>query len=537
MSFLSVLKKIVRNNWLIFSALLITSLLAVNIWFTLNNNRIIDRNYLLQKQTEDAKLATQRILYGTMHGLDLGVRGFGLTKDKTLLNPYEKAIQESDSIFMNIRAIAKLHQYADFQAFKGLEYQVKEYIQLSKDMVVLAEKDSMAAFTNLLKQDRGFGVWKQYVSFAEPFFKFEDRIKQQAQTEYQAAMQRNVFLQIILVLITLPTLSYILHRVKSEAKNRKALLVRMEKHNQTHLFYSGAAEDKVLTQDILEDSIANIEKASRFVKEIAKGNYDAVWEGMNQSLVELNKNTLAGELHQMKNQMKTVKEEEQKRNWVNEGIYQLGETLRREASLAVLTDSILAKLVKYLGANQGGLFIVNETKPDEPYMELKATYAYDRKKYANKQIILGEGLAGQAWQEGETVYLSDIPQDYVRITSGLGEARPANLLIVPLKHDQNIQGVLELASFRIFHAHEIAFVEKVAENMAATFASAKVAERTNHLLHETRQMTEILRVKEEEMRQNVEELMATQEEMRRKEQEYLHLIAQLENKSQNMQNA
>lgn len=249
---------------------------------------------------------------------------------------------------------------------------------------------------------------------------------------------------------------------------------------------------------------------------------------MDESLVKLNKGTLAGELYQMKEQMKKVKQEEHKRNWTNEGLNHLGDLLRKHSDLQSLSDMVLATLTKYVSANQGALFVVNQGQNNQDCLELTAAYAYDRKKYASKQIAPGEGLAGQAWQEGETVYVSDVPRDYVRITSGLGDATPTNLLIVPLKHDQQVQGVLELASFARFESHTIAFVEKTAENIALTFAAAKTAERTEHLLRETRQMTESLRSQEEEMRQNMEELIATQEELQRKEQQYLRRIAQLE---------
>ena len=109
-----------------------------------------------------------------------------------------------------------------------------------------------------------------------------------------------------------------------------------------------------------------------------------------------------------------------------------------------------------------------------------------------------------------------------------GDAQPNNLPIVHLKHDGNVQGMLGLASFRILQPHEIAFIEKIAENTAVTFAAAKIAERTNALLQETQQMTEQMRAQEEEMRQNMEELMATQEEVMRKKNEYLQHIRQLE---------
>lgn len=228
MTLFSFIKKNVYQHWLLFLVLAIVSLLALNIVSTLRNNQIIGRNYLLQKQTEEVKLRTQSILNGTMHGLDLGVRGYALTKDKALLNPYEKAIEENNAVFDSIQATAQLHGYQNLASLHLLRKHVEGYIDLSRNMVSLTTQDSTEMFGKLLKQDRGFEVWKQYVAFSEPFFKFEDAIKQQAQSEYTAAMRRNLFLQLVLMIVAVPTLIYIIYRIRKENRDRRALLMRME---------------------------------------------------------------------------------------------------------------------------------------------------------------------------------------------------------------------------------------------------------------------------------------------------------------------
>jgi PAS domain S-box-containing protein len=128
-------------------------------------------------------------------------------------------------------------------------------------------------------------------------------------------------------------------------------------------------------------------------------------------------------------------------------------------------------------------------------------------------------LAGQAWQEGDIVYLTDVPQNYVKITSGLGDANPTSVLIVPLKVNDQIFGVVEIASFSTFQDFEMEFVQKIAESIASTISSVKINAKTQHLLEESQEMTEQMRAQEEEMRQNMEELQATQEEMQRSQSE------------------
>ncbi|HEX8529843.1 MAG TPA: GAF domain-containing protein, partial [Cytophagales bacterium] len=159
-------------------------------------------------------------------------------------------------------------------------------------------------------------------------------------------------------------------------------------------------------------------------------------------------------------------------------------------------------------------FIINDEAGD-PFLELKACYAWDKKKYLEQKVYPGEGLTGQSWQEGELIYMTDVPDHYVQITSGLGEANPRSILIVPLKVNEQIYGIVEMASFNAFAPYQIEFVVKVAESIASTVAAAKVNERTQRLLEESQMLTEQMRAQEEEMRQNMEELQATQEEMSR----------------------
>jgi transcriptional regulator with GAF, ATPase, and Fis domain len=121
-----------------------------------------------------------------------------------------------------------------------------------------------------------------------------------------------------------------------------------------------------------------------------------------------------------------------------------------------------------------------------------------------------------------------VPQDYVRITSGLGGENPKSCLLVPLRVNDAIYGVLELASFNLYADFEIELVEKLAETIASTISSVKINESTRVLLERTQQQAEEMKSQEEEMRQNMEELSATQEEMQRKEGEYIQRIQELE---------
>ncbi|MFN5555340.1 MAG: GAF domain-containing protein, partial [Chryseotalea sp.] len=279
----------------------------------------------------------------------------------------------------------------------------------------------------------------------------------------------------------------------------------------------------------VESITENLQFAINFVREIGKGNFNARLEGVNEDNLGLNNANLAGELINMKVQMKTSAEAEQKRVWATQGLANFSDLIRTSTHDAkTLSQEVVIFLVKYLNANQGGVFIVNDEEDSRHFLELKAAYAFERKKYLNKVIELGEGLVGQAYLEKETIHLRKIPQHYVSITSGLGGANPSTLLLVPMKIEEQVLGVIELASFKNFEKHEIEFCEKIAETFASTLSGVKVNERTRQLLEQSQEQSEEMRAQEEEMRQNMEEMQATQEEMARKENSYIARIEKLE---------
>jgi len=274
--------------------------------------------------------------------------------------------------------------------------------------------------------------------------------------------------------------------------------------------------DEIGDMALAMDNLVNGLKATTtFAENIGKGNYQSDFKPLSEHDV------LGNALINMRDNLSKVAEDDKKRNWATEGLAKFGELLRTNNNdLAKLADQIISNLVKYLKANQGALYIMDDVNDGEELtMSMRACYAWDKKKFLNHKIYKGEGLAGQAWQEGDTVYLTEVPQNYIKITSGLGDANPTSVLIVPLKVNDQIFGVVEIASFNVFQDFEMEFVQRIAESIASTISSVKINERTQKLLEESQQMTEQMRAQEEEMRQNMEELQATQEELQRSQSE------------------
>ncbi len=205
------------------------------------------------------------------------------------------------------------------------------------------------------------------------------------------------------------------------------------------------------------------------------------------------------------------KKDDHQRGWISEGLAMFGGILREHSEdLGELSYRLISSLVKYLNANQGGFFLVEDEPEKGKFINMHACYAYDRKKFADKRIEWGEGIIGTCILEKKTVYMSDVPASYVLVTSGLGKATPHELLVVPMIAGDEVAGVIELASFRKFLPFEISFVEQVGESFALTLSNIKNNIRTSLLLKATQAQAGDLARAEEAMRRNMEELKATQ---------------------------
>lgn len=280
----------------------------------------------------------------------------------------------------------------------------------------------------------------------------------------------------------------------------------------------------------LNSLIDGLKATSAFSQEIGQGNFDAPFSPLSDDDI------LGHSLINMRDNLKNAAEEEEKRKkedaqrtWSAQGVATFSDLLRQNNdSMEELSYSVISNLVKYLEANQGGLFFINDEDHDDVFVELTACYAFDRRKFLEKRIEVGEGLVGRCIQEGETIFMTDIPEDYINITSGLGQDNPRALLIIPLKLNDQIYGVIEIASFKVFQPYQIEFIEKVGESIAATVSAVKINIRTTSLLEQTRQQAEEMAAQEEEMRQNIEELQATQEESARREAELQKALESLQ---------
>lgn len=269
------------------------------------------------------------------------------------------------------------------------------------------------------------------------------------------------------------------------------------------------------------DERNEIEAITTFIDDTLKGNNEPVPTSITSE-------NARKALLSLKEHLVLAKQGEDARTWLTAGLAKFGELLRNKDGvlLTKLADNFLSHLVRYIGANQAAIFVL-ETEEESSFLNLISCYAYDKKKFREARINPGDGLAGQCVLEKEPIYLKKTPTDYIKITSGLGEATPREVYISPLLVNDTVFGVIELASFHEFTTAHRDLITKLSENLASTIKAGQENERTRMLLEKSQHAAEELKAQEEELRQNMEELSATQEEMQRKSQEIERAAAEM----------
>ncbi len=262
--------------------------------------------------------------------------------------------------------------------------------------------------------------------------------------------------------------------------------------------------------DKVNSLVQTLKSSAEFAKSVGEGKLDAPFQPVSEN------DTLGQALIHMRDDLIENERMEKERNWIVRGVAEAAEILRAHDSLDELGDDVIKFIADKIGAVQGAFYDVNSENRNQMLIEIRASFAYSRKKYLKRTFRFAEGLVGQAAAEKDILIRTEIPDDYLSITSGiLGEQKPKCILIVPLITNEEVIGLLEFAGMQKFDASQIKFVQELSVILARTIFNIKVNERTRKLLSEAQQLSNELQEKQEVLRQNAEEMQATQEELKR----------------------
>lgn len=277
----------------------------------------------------------------------------------------------------------------------------------------------------------------------------------------------------------------------------------------------------------------SIKIKTEFAAQTGKGNYEYKFDLLSD------KDILGLALVEMKDNLKKNFLEQKNREWLNKGISEINEILRgKQENRTELYEALVSFIARYLKACAGGLFIKREEKK-KVTLEFVAGYAFDKKTSLKKSFDLGEGFIGQAAVERMSVHVDNLPADYIRVSSGFGDAAPKTLAVLPLLFENETIGVLEIASLTEFTQLELEFLDAIAKIIASSLDLISRKEKTERLLQESQELNIRMQAQEEELKVSNEELIektnllqVSEEELKVQQEELIQTNTQLEEKAQ-----
>jgi signal transduction histidine kinase/HAMP domain-containing protein/CheY-like chemotaxis protein len=225
------------------------------------------------------------------------------------------------------------------------------------------------------------------------------------------------------------------------------------------------------------------------------------------------KDTINEMIRNLKEQ--TLKNAEQ--DWLKTNLARFSRMLQGERDLATVSNLIMSELAPLVNA-QYGVFYVSRREEDETKLELVASYGAENAEELKEEFRLREGLIGQAAADRRPILLKDVPADFIRIGSGLGHAKPANINILPALFEDEVKAVIELASFNEFNETHQNFLDQLMESVGIVLNTIAATMRTEGLLKQSQLLTQELQARQTELTTKQEELHNTNEELQEKAQ-------------------
>ncbi len=331
--------------------------------------------------------------------------------------------------------------------------------------------------------------------------------------------KKRLLISLLLFYIVL-TISFIF-LLKTYNKSKQQFLYKIRK-----VFFKNSVKEKLSSRKVLHELKNYHSTISDNLQKLSKGdtNLEINSENIEDSINESLKN-IQQVIETQEREKKIQAEENTLKEKLSKGTTEITGILQHVSTLEQLSFDILKSITRFLGIQQGGIFILNEDNLETPELEMLASYAYGKNRISNKKISLNEGLVGRAFLEKESIYLTEIPEKYTMIESGFGEEEPKSLLIVPLIFNNEVKAILELASINEIEEFKINYIKEIGESIASTISNLKHSEKTEELLVQTRKQSKEI----EEQRKTLEEKINTHRRQNRNlDKEILQLIEIIE---------
>ncbi|MFN6499905.1 MAG: HAMP domain-containing protein, partial [Nostoc sp. DedQUE01] len=247
---------------------------------------------------------------------------------------------------------------------------------------------------------------------------------------------------------------------------------------------------------------------------------------------------LKDNINQMIANLRETTQKNTEQDWLKTNLAKFTRMLQGQRDLETVSKLILSELAPLVGA-QHGVFYLMDAGDNSTYLKLISSYAYRERKHLANRFYMGEGLVGQCALEKERILLTEVPNDYIKIGSGLGEATPLNAVVLPVLFEGQVTAVIELASFRRFSEIHLTFFDQLTESIAIVLNTIAASMRTEELLKQSQSLAEELQTQQNELRetnkrleQQAQSLKASEDLLKGQQEELQQTNAELEEKAE-----
>ncbi|MEC4814311.1 MAG: response regulator [Scytonema sp. PMC 1069.18] len=247
---------------------------------------------------------------------------------------------------------------------------------------------------------------------------------------------------------------------------------------------------------------------------------------------------LKDNINQMIANLRETTQKNTEQDWLKTNLAKFTRMLQGQRDLETVSKLILSELAPLVGGSHG-VFYIMDNMEEVPHLKLLSSYAYRERKNLANRFYTGEGLVGQCALEKERILLTEVPTDYVKISSGLGEATPLNIVVLPVLFEGQVTAVIELASFRRFSEIHLTFLDQLTESIAIVLNTIAASMRTEELLKQSQSLAHELQLQQDELRESnqrlekqAQTLKASEDLLKKQQEELQQTNAELEEKAE-----
>lgn len=435
---------------------------------------------------------------------ETGKQGYLISGEKIYLIPYNDAVQTLNETFERLENLTK-NNIAQQRRLDQLRPLVNQKLAMMQNLIDIRENQGWELAREAILTDASKDLMDEIYSIIQQMESVENVLLLERGNKAEAAAERTVNS----ITYSIPIVSLILAVIGF-------LLTRHISMPLTEL--SQTAEN--IADGNLSVSLANSDREDEI---------GILTRSFNQMIANL--------------QHITKKNNEQ--NWFNSNLANFMRMLQDKSSLESVSAIILSKLTPLVGAQQSVFYLMTETD-NKPVLKLLSSYAYQERKTLSNEFHLGEGLVGQCALEKQSILLTEVPDDYVRIHSGLGAALPCNIIVLPVLFESDVLAVMEFASLQPFSDLHLRFLEQLSEVIGVFLNNIDANSKTENLLIEAQNLTQELQSQQDELQhsnQSLEKqtrklessqllLQRQQEELQQSNEELQQLNEELEEKAE-----